>query len=317
MEKTREKLDAVIVVIGEALMDLIVGDDRQVLASPGGGPFNTARAMGRLGSDVWLLSRISMDPFGKMLRKVLKKDGVRLVMEERIENPSALAVVEVEEHRYANYWFHLENTAAFDIDDPAVLDPYRDEITAMHIGTLGLIVEPMASTIERIVRNRNPDVLLMVDPNCRPPMTKEPYVYRSRLWQIFPVTDVLQVSEKDLDFIIPKTYQPIEALFDLGVKVVLLTEGADGTTVYMPDYQFQVPGVDVEVIDTIGAGDIFGGAFLSWWTSRGLTRADLGTRELLERGVAAATLAAAFSCERSGAFPPKLRTMQKSDLWKD
>ena len=101
-----------IVVVGEALMDLIVGDDRSVIASPGGGPFNTARAMGRLGSDVWLLGRISADPFGRILAKKLKKDGVKLVLPEPVDSPSALAVVEIEDQRHARYWFHVENTAA-------------------------------------------------------------------------------------------------------------------------------------------------------------------------------------------------------------
>jgi fructokinase len=306
-----------IVVVGEALMDLIVGDDRSVIASPGGGPFNTARAMGRLGSDVWLLGRISADPFGRILAKKLKKDGVKLVLPEPVDSPSALAVVEIEDQRHARYWFHVENTAAFDVADPAVLDEFKGEISAMHVGTLGLVVEPMATMIEQLVRRRSEKTLLMVDPNCRPTMTKEPHVFRSRLWQILPMTDILAVNQEDLDFIVPKTYEAISAFLKMGVTVVLVTDGPNGTAVHTKDGSFSVPGDEVAVVDSIGAGDIFGGAFLSWWTAHGLSRDELGDLTLLERAVSAATLAAAFSCERAGAFPPKLKTMLKSARWSD
>ena len=67
-----------IAVIGEALIDLVVDEAGAVVARPGGGPFNTARTLGRLGVETTFLGRLSGDRFGRTLRERLAADGVAL-----------------------------------------------------------------------------------------------------------------------------------------------------------------------------------------------------------------------------------------------
>ena len=67
-----------IVVCGEALIDMIHNDDGTRHAAPGGGPFNTARALARLGVPTAFLGHLSTDKFGQELADLLKEDGVSL-----------------------------------------------------------------------------------------------------------------------------------------------------------------------------------------------------------------------------------------------
>ena len=68
----------VILVAGEALYDLVVDGSDALRAHPGGGPFNTARTIGRLQQPVGYLGRLSTDRFGTTLERMLASDGVRL-----------------------------------------------------------------------------------------------------------------------------------------------------------------------------------------------------------------------------------------------
>jgi fructokinase len=73
----------VIVVAGEALVDLLVQPDGSIAAVPGGGPYNTARAIARLGPPVAWLGGLSSDRFGRLLETGLVADGVALQLIQR------------------------------------------------------------------------------------------------------------------------------------------------------------------------------------------------------------------------------------------
>ena len=96
---------ATIVVAGEALIDLIVASDGRISAIPGGGPYNTARTIARLGGDVAFVGRLSSDRFGRTLRAALTADGVRLDLVSATDDPTTLAVAELDSHGTASYRF--------------------------------------------------------------------------------------------------------------------------------------------------------------------------------------------------------------------
>ena len=68
-----------IVVGGEALYDLVAREDETIEAHPGGGPFNTARTIGRLERPVAFLGRLSTDRFGERhaVRELVESDLAR------------------------------------------------------------------------------------------------------------------------------------------------------------------------------------------------------------------------------------------------
>src|SRR5690348_1882441 len=105
-----------VAVAGEALIDLVVGADGRLDAHPGGGPFNAARAMARLGAPTTFLGRLAGDGFGRLLRAQLAADGVGIAVPEPSTSPSTLAVVALDDAGVASYSFYLDGTSVADLD---------------------------------------------------------------------------------------------------------------------------------------------------------------------------------------------------------
>ena len=102
-----------IVVGGEALYDLVLqGSAEDLHGHPGGGPFNTARTLGRLERPVAYLGRLSDDSFGQRLEALLTSDGVSLESVVRTEDPTTLALAEVDDDGVARYRFYERGTSA-------------------------------------------------------------------------------------------------------------------------------------------------------------------------------------------------------------
>ena len=157
-----------IVVAGEALIDLIVRPDGQLVPVAGGGPYNTARAIGRLGLEVAWLGGLSRDHFGQVLQGGLVADGVSLALAQRTDLPTTLAVAELDGGGSATYRFYVEGTSAPAVAAEVLAAGLPMSTRAVHVGTLGLVLEPMATTLEALVAELPDDVLLMVDPTAAP-----------------------------------------------------------------------------------------------------------------------------------------------------
>ena len=256
---------AIVVVAGEALIDLIVLPDGRLVPAPGGGPYNTARAIARLDVPVAWIGGLSSDRFGRMLETGLVRDGVSLDLVQRTDLPTTLALAELDEDGVAAYRFYVDGTSA-----PAVVTgPFEAGLPAgtraVHVGTLGLVLEPMAAALELLVAMLPDDVTLMVDPNCRPSITTDPDGYRARVARVMERTDVVKVSADDLAWLYPGVplSEAVARLAGDRDRVVLLTDGGRSVTVHAGGANHTMPVPSVRVVDTVGAGDTFGGAFLA------------------------------------------------------
>ena len=156
-----------IVVCGEALIDVIQTSDGIQHTAPGGGPFNTARALARLGVPTSFLGRISDDGFGRRLAELLAADGVSLELASVGPEPTTIAVAEVDSSGHATYRFQFEGTSAPNLTMEMVPAHLDRGVSALHVGTLGLALEPMASTLADLVRREHASRLVMVDPHSR------------------------------------------------------------------------------------------------------------------------------------------------------
>ena len=301
-----------IVVAGEALIDLLVQPDGRITAVPGGGPFNTARTIARLGLGVAFLGRLSDDGFGRTLRGALNADGVDLSLTESTSAPTTLAIADLDEAGGATYRFHTAGTSAPGLSAPAVAAALATGPSALHVGTLGLVLEPMAGAIADGVTTAAGSTLVMLDPNCRPPAIPERSSYLDRLAAVVRRADVVKVSTADLGYLSPDVPAITAArmLLDQGPAVILVTDGSNPVTCLMSNLTFRV-GVPVsDVVDTVGAGDSFGGAFLARWIERGFGRRELADDAALRDAVGHAIQVAVLTCGRQGADPPR-----RDELW--
>jgi fructokinase len=181
----------------------------------------------------------------------------------------------------------------------------------LHVGTLGLTLEPMATALEAVVEELAGQALVMVDPNIRPWVIGDADSYRRRLRRVLARTDVVKVSEEDLAWLEPQRSAAAAArmLLQAGPRVVLLTRGPDGVQVVTGAGDVPVPAPEVEVADTIGAGDAFGGGFLAWWHSQGFGRDELADQDAVVAAATFGALVAARTVERPGASPPFLHEL--------
>ena len=294
----------VIVVIGEALIDLLVRPDGRIKATAGGGPFNTACTIARLGQQVAFAGRLSTDAFGRRLRDRLVSDGVDLELIVETDDPTTLAVVELGVTGDVSYRFYLIGTSAPGLGMDAVEAIVRP--AALHIGTLGLVLEPIGSTVEAVVGRMPPETLVMADLNARPSATRDRAAWVARIERLLARVDVLKASVDDLCFFRPGE-EPIETaagIVEDGPSVVLLTDGPQPVRIMTARGSQTVEPPRVEVADSIGAGDAFGGGFLAAWIGAGRGRPDLADRDAIVDATSFAVRVASITCTRPGADPP-------------
>lgn len=307
-----------IAVTGEALIDIVAGQDGRLVARPGGGPFNTARTIGRLGRSPVFLGRLSADRFGRLLRASLDADGVTLAVPGPARQPTTLALAEIGPDGSAAYRFYLDGTSATELEYPALARALPRGVTALHAGGLALAAEPIATSIGRLIATGLPPAaLLMIDPNCRPVVIADRQAYLARLARILRRADVVKVSVEDLDYLTPGTPPPDAAagLLGQGPALVLLTDGPHPARAFLAGEVLSAEVPAVPVADTVGAGDAFGGAFLAWWSGRGLTRSDLRRPAPVRGALQAAVEVAALTCTRVGAEPPWLAEVAGRPGW--
>jgi fructokinase len=306
-----------IAVAGEVLIDLVTGPDGRFDARRGGGPYNAARSLARLGIPATFIGRTGDDAFGRLLRDQLAAEGVALGVAEPSERPTALAVVTLDEAGSAGYAFYLESAAA-DVDEDAMRKALPPDLTALHVGALGLVMEPMGAAIESLVLSGLPgDPLLFLDPNCRPAAVPGYGAYRARAGAIARRADVVKASTEDLAYLYPNVppENAARALLAEGASLVLVTDGPRPARAFTGAEVLSERVPAVVVADTIGAGDAFGGAFLAWWTTHGLGREELRRTDLVRPALRAATAAAALTCTRPGADPPTLTELMARNWW--
>lgn len=297
-----------IVTCGEALIDIVAGDDGAFRPMPGGGPFNTAVALARLDVPTSFLGRLSTDPFGQMLAQRLVDDGVDLSMTSRGPEPTTLAFAEVNSDGLADYQFYFEGTSAPNLT-PTMLPARLDgNVDALHVGTLGLMLEPMATTLFDLVDRECAQRLVMVDPNVRPALLKDPDAYRARMKTLMAQSTIVKASDADVAWLFPGVDMEAAAdeILAAGARLVVVTLGPQGAFGLTGGIKKTVAAPEVDVVDTIGAGDAFGAALLAWLHDRGMVKTDLslGAAEL-ESALQFACLVASITCTRAGAEPPR------------
>ena len=305
-----------IVVIGEALIDLIQQSDGRYEAKPGGAPANVSIALARLGTHVSYAGRMSTDKFGEKLYNWLFPEKIDMSLVERTSDPTTLAVASLDDQGKANYSFYLKGTSdwGWTLDSFANLE--ADPPAAIVIGSVATAIEPGASVIESLaghLHSREASTVV-IDLNIRPGLGFERAAETVRVERQIKLAHIVKASDDDLAWLYPE-HGPAETAgaWAAAGHYVIMTRGAEGATLFTPSGDsVSVKAPTIDLVDTVGAGDSFLGA-----TLYGLQQlAALGGRA--EAALAKVTvdqwtnlleLAArvgAITCSRAGCNPPTL-----------
>lgn len=288
--------------------------DGAITRWPGGGPYNTARALARLGVPTAFIGHFSTDQDGRLLAERLRADGASLELASFGPEPTTTATARIGINGLAAYEFSIDNTSAPNLTLDMIPSELPNGVEAIHVGTLGLGLQPMASSLTELARRARGGPLMMLDPNIRPAVAVDAD-YRRRLEWFVSQSSIVKASAEDLHWLYPEADYRAAArqLLGTGVRLVLVTKGPEGAYGASGSAQATVAAVPGEVVDTIGAGDAFGAAVLTWLYHRNRLDRELNmSAEDLQSLLEYASVAAALACARSGAEPPTRAEMERA-----
>ncbi|MFP3712445.1 carbohydrate kinase family protein [Puerhibacterium sp. TATVAM-FAB25] len=289
-----------VLVVGEALVDVVHRADGSIDENPGGSPANVALTLGRLGHRPRLLTSVGDDARGRAVRAWLEASGVTL--QGRPATRTSTATARLDADGAASYEFSIQ----WQLDDAVV-----GVADALHVGSIAAVLEPGATVVSHLVDRHRDRALVSYDPNIRPSLVDDPGATKRRALSLIERADVVKASDEDIAWLHPG--EDVETVarrwLASGPALVVVTRGAAGAVAVTRDVDVAVDPVGVDVVDTVGAGDTFMGALLDGLLDEGahglearttlasLTEARL--RPLLHR----CALAAAITVSRSGADP--------------
>lgn len=298
-----------ILTCGEALIDMLprVSTEGEQAFAPhaGGAVYNTAIALGRLGSKVGFFSGLSSDLFGDVLRKGLDASGVDHSCAHVTARPTTLAFVRLIDGQ-ATYAFYDENTAGRML---GVQDLPKVTAKAVFFGGISLVGEPCGSAYEALMAREAPARVTMIDPNIRPGFITDEAAYRARIDRMMRLADIVKLSDEDLHWLMGdgEVADLARRIVAMGPRLVCITEGARGVRGFSAGHAVLVAATPVKVADTVGAGDTFNAGLLAALDRAGLLSkravAALGEDQIRD-ALTLGTRAAAVTVSRPGANPP-------------
>jgi fructokinase len=273
----------------------------------GGALFNSAIALGRLGATAGLLTGLSSDFFGRMLSAALAESHVDTRYAHISDHHTTLAFVRLVNGQ-ASYTFFDENSAGrmlLESDLPA-LDP---GIKAMLFGCMTLIAEPCGSTYEALMLREHRNRVVMLDPNIRPDFIPDKPAHMARLRRMIAMADIVKLSDEDLGWFGETGSQDEVAAEWLkrGPKLIVVTHGARGANAYSRYGKISVSAREVDVVDTVGAGDTFNAGILASLDNSNLLSKEAVaalSEESIRQALGFAARVAAVTVSRAGANPP-------------
>ena len=293
-----------ILVVGEAIVDVVERPDGSRTEHAGGSPANVAVGLGRLGLDVTLATSIGDDAYGALIESHLRNSGVNLAEGSRRVGLTSSAVARLSPDGSATYDFEVTW-------DPGLIDA-PDGVTAVHTGSIAATLAPGADDVEMLLRELAPSAIVSLDPNIRPALLPDHEDVARRIERLIGLADVVKVSDEDLAWLSPD--EPAEAVaerwLEAGPAIVVITRGAEGSTAFARSGSLDVPSTPTTVVDTVGAGDSFMSGLLVGLHREGLLtsdrRGDLRAidAETLAQITSVATRSAAWTVGRAGAQPP-------------
>lgn len=299
--------DLDVLVVGEALVDVVRGVDGQIeRRHAGGSPANVALGLARLGRAVGLITQLGDDGDGDLVRRHLASAGVDVHAAPTSTGRTSTAIVDLDGSGAATYTFDLAWTLATkDVTvgrNPAVV----------HTGSIAAFLDPGASVVESIALDHRGRAAITYDPNLRPDLLGDPDTVRQRVERLVAAADVVKASDEDLGWLYPSApvEQVVRTWATSGPALVVVTRGGAEALAVHGTTPHRVTPAPIAVVDTVGAGDSFMSGLIDGLIAHhavgpaarariaALDHAAVGT--ILHRAAAAAAVAVS----RLGADPP-------------
>jgi fructokinase len=307
------KEKAMIVVCGEALFDVFAAGDTatgmNLDARVGGSPFNVAVGLARLAQPVCLLTQVSRGFLGERLMRALAAEGVNTTAVQRSDAPTTLSLIGLDAQGVPSYSFYGEGCADRLLTTDA-LDALPDGVRAINFGSYATVTGTTSVTQRALAEREHRRTLIAYDPNIRLNVEPDLAAWREQMQWMLPRTHLFKVSEEDLQLVYPG--RPLQAVaaeaLSKGVALVVVTRGGQGAVAWTARDHIETQPVEVDVIDTVGAGDTFQAAMLAWLAENdGLSATTLAalSADRLRDVLGFATRAAAITCSRRGADLPR------------
>ena len=300
-----------VVALGELLIDFAARSKDAdgyptMAANPGGAPGNFLAALNAYGKKTAFLGKVGDDTFGYLLLGTLQKAGIdtRGIIVDP-EYFTTLAFVTFDDAGDRSFSFARKPGADTQLRWEEVDQRLMDEARVFHFGTLSLTGEPARTATQKAVAYaKERGILISCDPNLRQPLWHSLEDAKEQMLWSLQHADVVKISDNEVSFLWGCT--PEEGaerlLQDCGVKLAMVTLGADGCLLKTKDASFRAPAPKVHPVDTTGAGDIFGGSALARLLDL-RKDPDALTQEDLSYIGTYALMAASLSTERSGGIP--------------
>lgn len=289
------------IVIGEALIDVVSPVGQETSKAVGGSPLNVAVGLARLNHAVKFVTEIGDDLHGGIIREYLTTNRVALITSERAGGGTSTASALIDAKGGAKYAFSI----SWDISEVRLAaERALQAASHVHVGSIASQLSPGSDQVLALFKDAPKRIFRSFDPNCRPQITPNNIKARDMAEQFIAHSNVVKASDEDINWLYPdSTYRKVaERWIELGAEFVAVTRGDKGAWSIRNDGLIvDVPAMQVNVVDTIGAGDSFMAAILSAFSTKHpdeLSRA--GITEALRHSVRSA----AITCTRAGANPP-------------
>ena len=292
-----------VLVVGESLVDIVRRADGTSVEYAGGRGANVAVALARLGRPVAFVTAYADDERGAVLARHLNQSAVAVTGDPHALERTATALATLAADGSASY--------TFDIDWRLNAVPDLSPVV-VHTCSLGAVLSPGADDVRRLLERQRPTATISYAIQCRLAVTGTgPDVVRA-VEEVVVLADLVKASDEDLEALYPDATveQSVAHLLGLGPAAVVVTRGCDGATWFHARGEWSsAPSTDVEVADTIGAGDTFGAAMLDAPGPERLRRPPRDARRLRDRD-RAASRGAGRGCDglaagRRPAVPPR------------
>ncbi|MFT3875405.1 MAG: carbohydrate kinase [Propioniciclava sp.] len=295
-----------VLCLGEALIDVVMRDDSSV-EHVGGSLLNVAAGIATLGNDSSICAWWGPDERGARLAAWATDSGVAIVPGTDSAEKTAVAYAKLDADGRATYEFDLE----WNVPEIGDLGQY----THLHTGSIAATLEPGGSRVVEIARAIKPQATISYDPNIRPALMVSPEQVRGRVEEIVELSDLVKVSDEDLDWLYPG--EPVENVMRrwiaAGPSMVVVTRGPWGAYALLAGNRdlLHIDQMDVEVGDTVGAGDSFMAGLISGLLKAGLLGAGEARQRLRDAGwsdvqpaLHTAVVTSGITVSKNGAYAP-------------